>query len=115
MASSMKALCSAVLLLSAGDQVNTADNEVQYGAYLEQSQLYDLPVATVVGNHDSASNSYDQHFNVPNESDKGKTAASADYWFRYGNTLFLVLSSTPGRVQAVRLLAPTAGSVPSSR
>ena len=82
----------AAFLLSAGDQVNTADNEVQYGAYLEQSQLYDLPVATVVGNHDSASNSYDQHFNVPNESDKGKTAASADYWFRYGNTLFLVLN-----------------------
>lgn len=82
----------AAFLLSAGDQVNTADNEVQYSAYLEQSQLYDLPVATVVGNHDSASNSYDQHFNVPNESDKGKTAASADYWFRYGNTLFLVLN-----------------------
>ena len=82
----------AAFLLSAGDQVNTADNEVQYSAYLEQSQLYDLPVATVVGNHDSARNSYDQHFNVPNESDKGKTAASADYWFRYGNTLFLVLN-----------------------
>ena len=82
----------AAFLLSAGDQVNTADNEAQYSAYLEQSQLYDLPVATVVGNHDSSSNSYDQHFNVPNESDKGKTAASADYWFRYGNTLFLMLN-----------------------
>ena len=82
----------AAFLLSAGDQVNTADNEAQYSAYLEQSQLYDLPVATVVGNHDSSSNSYDQHFNVPNESDKGKTNASADYWFRYGNTLFLVLN-----------------------
>lgn len=82
----------AAFLLSAGDQVNTADNEAQYSAYLEQAQLYSLPVATVVGNHDSGSNSYDQHFNVPNESDKGKTNASADYWFRYGNTLFLVLN-----------------------
>lgn len=82
----------AAFLLSAGDQVNTADNESQYSAYLEQAQLYSLPVATVVGNHDSGSNSYDQHFNVPNESDKGKTNASADYWFRYGNTLFLVLN-----------------------
>lgn len=82
----------AAFLLSAGDQVNTNNDEAQYSAYLEQAQLYSLPVATVVGNHDSGSNSYDQHFNVPNESDKGKTAASADYWFRYGNTLFLVLN-----------------------
>ena len=82
----------AAFLLSAGDQVNTNNDEAQYSAYLEQAQLYSLPVATVVGNHDSGSNSYDQHFNVPNESDKGKTNASADYWFRYGNTLFLVLN-----------------------
>ncbi len=82
----------AAFLLSAGDQVNSATAENQYSAYLEQAQLYSLPVATVVGNHDSDSNSYDQHFNVPNESDKGKTNASADYWFRYGNTLFLVLN-----------------------
>lgn len=40
----------------------------------------------------SSGYSYDQHFNVPNESDKGETPASADYWFRYGNTLFLVLN-----------------------
>lgn len=82
----------AAFLLSAGDQVNTATNETQYSAYLEQAQLYSLPVATVVGNHDSSSDSYDQHFNVPNESSLGKTNASADYWFRYGNTLFLVLN-----------------------
>ena len=61
----------AAFLLSAGDQVNTNNDEAQYSAYLEQAQLYSLPVATVVGNHDSGSNSYDQHFNVPNESDKG--------------------------------------------
>lgn len=83
----------AAFLLSAGDQVNTATNEAQYSAYLEQAQLYSLPVATVVGNHDTGKDSpYDQHFNVPNESSLGKTEASADYWFRYGNTLFLVLN-----------------------
>ena len=83
----------AAFLLSAGDQVNTATDEAQYSAYLEQSQLYDLPAATVVGNHDTGKDSpYDQHFNVPNESSLGKTDASADYWFRYGNTLFLVLN-----------------------
>ena len=82
----------AAFLLSAGDQVNTADNESQYSAYLEHEELRQLPVATVVGNHDSSSSSYDQHFNVANQSAYGATNASSDYWFRYGNALFLVLN-----------------------
>ena len=80
-------------LLSAGDQVNTANNEDQYNGYLDHDELLSLPVATVVGNHDSSSNAYDQHFNVPNESDLGVTNAGGDYWFVYNNTLFLALNS----------------------
>ena len=83
----------AAFLLSAGDQVNTANNEGQYTAYLDQQVLYSLPVATVIGNHDNSSNAYGQHFNVPNESGEyGTTDAGSDYWFRYGNVLFLVLN-----------------------
>ena len=80
-------------LLSAGDQVNTASNEEQYNGYLDHDELLSLPVATVVGNHDSSSNAYDQHFNVPNESQLGVTNAGGDYWFVYNNTLFMVLNS----------------------
>ena len=80
-------------LLSAGDQVNTANNEGQYNGYLDHDELLSLPVATVVGNHDSSSNAYDQHFNVPNESELGVTNAGGDYWFVYNNTLFLALNS----------------------
>lgn len=80
-------------LLSAGDQVNTASNEDQYDGYLDHEALYSLPVATVVGNHDSSSAAYDEHFNVPNESGYGATAASADYYFVYNHVLFLVLNS----------------------
>ena len=80
-------------LLSAGDQVNTANNEDQYNGYLDHDELLSLPVATVVGNHDSSSNAYDQHFNVPNESELGVTNAGGDYWFVYNNTLFLALNS----------------------
>lgn len=85
----------AAFLLSAGDQVNTATDENQYSAYLEQSQFYDLPVATVVGNHDTGKNSpYDQHFNVPNESETyGVTPAGGDYYFVYNNVLFMVLNT----------------------
>ena len=80
-------------LLSAGDQVNTATNEDQYNGYLDHDELLSLPVATIVGNHDSSSNAYDQHFNVPNESRLGVTNAGGDYWFVYNNTLFLALNS----------------------
>lgn len=80
-------------LLSAGDQVNTADNEKQYTAFLEHEPLQSLPTATVVGNHDSNSGAYDQHFNVPNQSSYGATSASSDYYFVYNDVLFLVINS----------------------
>ncbi|MDO4516231.1 MAG: choice-of-anchor I family protein [Bacillota bacterium] len=81
-------------LLSAGDQVNTAADENQYDGYLDHDVLTSLPVATAIGNHDSGSNAYSQHFNVPNESaEYGRTAAGGDYYFVYNNVLFMVLNS----------------------
>ena len=81
-------------LVSAGDQVNSAANEEQYDGYLEHSVLFGLPVATAIGNHDSSSNAYGQHFNVANESaEYGVTEAGGDCYFVYNNTLFLVLNS----------------------
>ncbi len=80
-------------MLSAGDQVNRANDEDQYDGYLNHSTLADLPVATVVGNHDTSSAAYDEHFNVPNESSYGSTEASGDYYFVYNNVLFMALNS----------------------
>ena len=81
-------------LLSAGDQVNTSSDEGQYDGYLDHDVFTGLPAATVVGNHDSGSNAYGQHFNVANESDTlGTTAAGGDSYFVYNNVLFLVLNS----------------------
>lgn len=84
---------NADFLLSAGDQVNTASNETQYTGYLNPL-FTSLPSATTIGNHDSGSAAYNQHFNLPNESsDKGQTTAGSDYWFVYENTLFIDLNS----------------------
>lgn len=89
-------------LVSAGDQVNTASDEAQYDGYLEHNVLFRLPVATAIGNHDSSSNAYSQHFNIANESDQyGVTAAGGDYYFVYNNTLFLVLNSNAQSEEAV--------------
>ena len=81
-------------LLSAGDQVDTHNNENQYDGYLDHDVLTGLPSATVIGNHDSASDTYSKHFNVTNESSQyGKTNAGGDSYFVYNKTLFLILNS----------------------
>ncbi len=89
-------------LVSAGDQVNSASDEAQYDGYLEHNVLFGLPVATAIGNHDSSSNAYGQHFNIANESDEyGVTAAGGDYYFVYNNVLFFVLNSNAQSEEAV--------------
>ena len=89
-------------LLSAGDQVNTASSESQYDGYLDHDALKSLPVATVIGNHDSSSDAYTQHFNVPNEDAAYGTSTNAggDYWFTYNNALFMVINSNNMSVAA---------------
>ncbi len=80
-------------LVSAGDQVNTASKETEYAGYLNPA-LTSLASASTIGNHDSGSSAYSQHFNLPNESaDLGETAAGTDYWFVYNNTLFMNINS----------------------
>lgn len=84
---------NADFLLSAGDQVNKASNENEYAGYINDS-FASLPSATTIGNHDSGSAAYSEHFNLPNESaDKGITTAGSDYWFVYENTLFMDINS----------------------
>ena len=87
-------------MLSAGDQVNDGKNEREYAAYLGAEALTSLPVSTTIGNHDSSSSQYTFHYNNPNafaDSDtsytEGKTAAGTDYYYTYGNVLFIVLDT----------------------
>lgn len=83
-------------MISAGDQVNTSTNEAQYAAYLSAEALTSLPVATTIGNHDSTSAQYSYHYNNPNTDKMDKdsaTKAGSDYYYRYGNTLFIVLDT----------------------
>lgn len=79
-------------IMSAGDQVEHSTNETEYDAFESPDVLRNLPVATVVGNHDTNVN-YKYHFNVPNESTLGSTNASGDYYYTYGDTLFMVLNT----------------------
>ena len=81
-------------LLSAGDQVNTSNDEDEYDGFLEHDALFSLPIATVIGNHDTSSSAYSEHFNIVNESSTyGTTSAGSDYYFVYEGVLFMVLNS----------------------
>lgn len=87
-------------ILSAGDQINYSHSEREYAAYLGPDLLKSMPVATTIGSHDLSSAQYSMHFNNPNafsdsqtQYTKGKTAAGTDYYYRYGNTLFLMLDT----------------------
>lgn len=87
-------------MLSAGDQVNYADREYEYAGYLNASALASLPVSTTIGNHDSGSYQNSYHFNTPNAFDLddttyalGHTNAGTDYYYTYGDALFIVIDT----------------------
>ncbi|MGN0484239.1 MAG: fibronectin type III domain-containing protein [Lachnospiraceae bacterium] len=90
----------ASFMVSAGDQVNDATNEMEYAGYLGADALTSLPVATTIGNHDSKSENYQLHYNNPNAFTaadtgyvEGQTKAGTDYYYTYGNTLFIMLDT----------------------
>ncbi|GFZ32302.1 hypothetical protein CSC2_28280 [Clostridium zeae] len=91
-------------LLSLGDQVNNGkeatggDNEPEYSAYFAPEQFRNLPIVAFAGNHETSGKGHNTHFNVPNESSAygivdTKPDTGADYYFTYGNTLYMVLNS----------------------
>jgi 3',5'-cyclic AMP phosphodiesterase CpdA len=94
-------ISNASFMLSLGDQVDNTTSrtgvDLQYNGYFSPPQLLALPVATIDGNHDyGLGHYYGYHYNLPNQSAQdGATAYGndGDYWFTYGNTLFMVINS----------------------
>ncbi len=94
---------NAAFLLSAGDQINESNSnsedarktrESEYAGYLYPSVFRSLPIAATIGNHDMNGSDYTAHFNNPNsEENLGQTAAGSDFYFSYGNALFISLNS----------------------
>lgn len=94
-------------ILSAGDQINQTDvskdenkleQQKEYAGFLYPEALRSIPIATTIGNHDSKSANYSNHFNNPNVATAdgeidGRTVAGTDYYFRYGNTLFISIDT----------------------
>ena len=71
-----KQVCpDAAFLLSAGDQIDKSGasksndlktRESEYAGYLYPEVFRSLPIASTIGNHDTAGSDYGAHFNNPN-------------------------------------------------
>ena len=78
-------------MLISGDQVHKTEM-ANYDKFF-YSKLSGLTTATIAGNHDNNA-TYNDYYNMPNVSDKyGVSKAEGDYYFVYGNTLFMCLNS----------------------
>lgn len=116
----LKANPNVSFMISAGDQIQSSDkknpsktydkNEIEYAGYLSPKALESLPIATTIGNHDAPSGNYSFHFNNPNASDLGKTEAGGDYYYSYGNTLFITLNTNNKNVSEHKQLIEKAVS-----
>ena len=94
---------NASFILSAGDQIDyggtdSSDGknvrESEYAGFTYPALLRMLPLATTIGNHESKGTDYKYHYNNPNSEDGlGSTNSGSDYYFSYGNVLFISLNS----------------------
>ena len=57
------------------------------------SENPDVNFVISAGDHDSLNPDYSYHFNNPNNTENGKTAAGGDYYYSYGEGLFIVLNT----------------------
>ena len=78
-------------LVSSGDQVNRASDLSQYDGWFFPEELTAYPVMTIAGIHDDSP--FTDYFNVPNETGLGEDSEGSDFYFTYGNTLFMALNS----------------------
>lgn len=81
-------------IVTTGDQIAKPDSTEHYDYFLDNSVLYSTPLVPVVGNHDSGTGFFGDHFSLPNMSSIGHESGSdGDYWFTKGNVLFMVLNN----------------------
>lgn len=83
------------LIVSGGDQVNTATSTELYDAFITE-ELSCVTFAPSVGpGHEDSSPLYKEHYNLPNLSSKyGSNSTSSNYYYVYNNVLFMNLNSS---------------------
>lgn len=114
-------------MISVGDNINhpsfetdydKLEQQVEYVGFLSSPVLRSLPIASAIGNHDSYSLNYKNHFNNPNSYTEEADASimGDDYYFSYGKALFVVLNANNKNCQTHKdLIDKAMAAVPDAK
>ena len=84
-------------LVSPGDNTSTGETDAEWQTLLMPKVIRSLPMALAIGNHDKKGMTYNYYTNMPNEYyGKHFSGLDRDFWFRYGDVLYLFYDSTSG-------------------
>ena len=80
-----------------GDNTSSGRTDAEWQTLLMPKALRSLPMAMAIGNHDKKGMTYNYYTNMPNEYyGKHFRGLDRDFWFRYGDVLYLFFDSTSG-------------------
>lgn len=97
------------LLLTPGDNTSTGKTAQEWQTLLTPVVMRSLPMAMAIGNHDKKGFTYNYYTNMPNEYfGKHFAGLDRDFWFRYGDVLYLFYDSTSGNAPDHMAMTKTA-------
>ncbi len=84
-------------LVTPGDNTSTGGTCEEWQTLLIPEAIRSLPMAMAIGNHDKKGMTYNYYTNMPNEYfGRFFAGLDRDFWFRYGDVLYLFFDSTSG-------------------
>lgn len=96
-------------LLSPGDNTSTGKNADEWQTLMMPTYVPSLPMALAIGNHDKKGFTYNYYTYMPNEYYGNYfEGLDRDFWFRYGDVLYLVFDATSGSAADHRAMAEEA-------
>ncbi len=96
-------------LLSPGDNTSTGNSADEWQTFMMPEYVQSLPMALAIGNHDKKGMTYNYYTNMPNEYfGKYFEGLDRDFWFRYGDVLYLVFDATSASAADHRAMAAEA-------
>lgn len=99
-------------LLSPGDNTSTGEAPDEWQTLLMPPYVRSLPLALAIGNHDKKGMMYEYYTHMPNEFfGKYFEGLDRDFWFRYGDVLFLVFDACSGSAADHKAMADEAISL----
>lgn len=96
-------------LLSPGDNTSTGKAADEWQTLLMPEYTRNLPMALAIGNHDKKGMTYNYYTYMPNEYFGNYfEGLDRDFWFRYGDVLYLVFDACSGSAADHRAMAAEA-------